>query len=76
MTKKYCRLCGNELFFKKIIEGHIAIPLEVGDDGDDEFEVYNNKDIEFREIYHSYLECGEGGNTNVEEELEDEDEQI
>jgi hypothetical protein len=69
MSKYFCRSCGNPLFFKKVIDGNVAIPLEVEEyDEDDGFEVYNNKEIEFREIYYSHIECGECGSQDIDEE--------
>ena len=72
MSRYYCCSCGNSLFFRKVIEGTIVIPLEVGDVlKEEEFDVYSVKDFKTRNVYRSYIECGECGSDNIEIEEND-----
>jgi hypothetical protein len=80
----YCNRCGNTLFFKKIINGCISIPLYAVEDlsEDGESQVYEETgSMEIISIHEEYYECSECSSQDIEHEertneKEDDDEDI
>lgn len=67
----YCKRCGNTLFFKRVINGCVAIPLEVEDlYEDDDRKIHETGRMEIISIHDEYYECGECGSLDIDKEEE------